>query len=74
MKVLLDSSEVFEMSLTSRVEDFKDAVVEAVSIKNRIDVIINRNMKGLKYARIFVKTRRFIAQKIFILVTINANS
>ena len=49
------SSKVFEIALSSDVKDFEDAVVEAVSIKCGVDLIITRNVKDFKYSKIPAK-------------------
>ncbi len=46
------SSKVFRLALASRVRDFDDAVIEAVSIDNQVDLIATRNTKDFKKSKI----------------------
>ncbi|MCZ6672304.1 MAG: PIN domain-containing protein [Verrucomicrobia bacterium] len=46
------SSQVFEQALESKIHDFEDAVIEAVSVGSGVDVIATRNTKDFKKSKI----------------------
>ena len=49
------TTEVFQSALQSRVADFEDAVIEAVSVANKVDLIATRNLKDFRKSRIEAK-------------------
>ncbi len=50
------NSRVFGQALESDVADFEDAVQEAVALQSKLDVIITRNVRDFRRARVEVKT------------------
>jgi predicted nucleic acid-binding protein len=60
---LLDLVEVFsvnrkilEVALRSRIEDYEDAVLEAVSIENEVRFIVTRNVKDFAHSKVRAAT------------------
>ena len=48
------SPEVFRQALESDVTDFEDAVIEAVSIANKVDIIASRDLKDFRKSKVTV--------------------
>jgi predicted nucleic acid-binding protein len=48
--------EVFRDALNSKITDFEDAVLEAVSVASQVDVIATRNLKDFRKSRITAKS------------------
>ena len=46
------SGKTLETALDSRVKDFEDAVIEAVAITSRADVIATRDLRDFRHSRI----------------------
>ena len=46
------SPEVFRQALESDIADFEDAVIEAVSVANKVDIIASRNLKDFRKSRV----------------------
>lgn len=46
------SSKVFRRALESKVNDFEDAVIEAVSVGAGVDIIASRNTKDFKHSKV----------------------
>ncbi len=46
------SAKVLHEALSSKISDFEDAVIEAVSAANGVDVIVTRNLKDFRKSRI----------------------
>lgn len=46
------SPEVFRQALESDVTDFEDAVIEAVSIANKVDIIASRDLKDFRKSKV----------------------
>lgn len=49
------SRQTFKIALASKISDFEDAVIEAVSIGNDIDLIATRNISDFKNSKIPAK-------------------
>jgi predicted nucleic acid-binding protein len=63
VSILLDLFEVghltplvFRDALNSRITDFEDAVIEAVSVASKVDVIATRNLKDFRRSRITARS------------------
>lgn len=55
-KVGVLTPEIFRDALSSRITDFEDAVIEAVSLAAEVDVIATRNLKDFQRSRIHAKS------------------
>jgi predicted nucleic acid-binding protein len=48
--------EIFRDALSSRITDFEDAVIEAVSLATEVDLIATRNLKDFRRSRVHAKS------------------
>jgi predicted nucleic acid-binding protein len=52
LQVLPVDKEVLEEAVRSRIDDFEDAVLEAVSLKHGLRYIVTRNVKDFSHSRV----------------------
>ncbi len=45
---------ILEKAIQSRITDYEDAVLEAVSLKNSVEIIVTRNMKDFAHSKVRV--------------------
>jgi predicted nucleic acid-binding protein len=52
IRILAVDQEILEKALHSKMDDFEDAVLEAVSMKNELEFIVTRNVKDFRHSRV----------------------
>lgn len=56
VNVLAVDNKIIELALTSKFSDFEDAIQYYTALENNIDILITRNIKDFKLAKIAVLT------------------